>query len=47
MRGKHICNKELIELGENSDLYFRDTIIQEQMLLNMEILKQFNKSILH
>lgn len=37
MRRTQICNKEA-GLGENNEFYFRDTIIQQQMLPSMEIM---------
>ena len=36
MRRAQICKKEA-GLGENNEFYFRDTIIQQQMLPSMEI----------
>lgn len=39
MRRTQICNKEA-GLGENNEFYFRDTIIQQQMLPSMEIMDQ-------
>lgn len=38
MRRAQKCNKEEAGLGENNEFYFRDTLIQQQMLPSMEIM---------